>query len=133
MSDELAGWRQWPGLKTVCIVQRETWNRTPGSHQSETAYWIGSMDCHEHGPEVFLEVIRAHWSIENQVHYVRDVTMGEDACRVRCGSAPQVLAGIRNAAIALFRRQRWTNIAAAIRHYAVKPHEALKLLGINEN
>ena len=52
--------------------------------------------------------------------HVRDVTMGEDACRVRSGSAPQVLAGVRNAVVALLRQAGWTNVAAALRHYGVK-------------
>jgi hypothetical protein len=91
------------------------------------------MDHQTYGPEVFLKLNREHWAIENKLHYVRDVTMGEDACRVRSGAAPQVLAGIRNSAIALARRDGWQNIAAALRHYAIKTAEALHLIGITEN
>lgn len=64
---------------------------------------------------------------------MRDVTLGEDACRVRTGSAPQVLAGVRNAVVALLRRDGWTNVAAALRHHAVKVAKALRLVGIPEN
>jgi hypothetical protein len=91
------------------------------------------MDHQVYGPEVFLKLNREHWAIENKLHYVRDVTMGEDACRVRSGAAPQVLAGIRNSAIALARRDGWKNVAAALRHYAIKTAEALHLIGIVEN
>lgn len=59
--------------------------------------------------------------------------MGEDACRVRSGAAPQVLAGIRSAVVALVRHDGWSNVAAALRHYAVKVAEALRLVGIGEN
>ena len=59
--------------------------------------------------------------------------MGEDACRVRKGSAPQVLAGIRNSVLNLLRLDGWQNIAAALRHHSVKVHKALKLVGIPEN
>jgi hypothetical protein len=59
--------------------------------------------------------------------------MGEDACRVRTGSAPQVLAGVRNAVIALLRHAGWTNVAAALRHHGVKVAKALCLVGIPEN
>jgi len=48
-----------------------------------------------------LAYLRNHWRIENELHSVRDVTLGEDACRVRSGDAPQVLAAIRNAVIHL--------------------------------
>jgi len=47
------------------------------------------------------------------VHYVRDVTMGEDANQTHVGHAPHVLAALRNAILNLFRRHGWTNIAAA--------------------
>lgn len=107
------------------------WGRKgPDSYECETAYLIGSMDHHAYAPEVFLKLNREHWSIENKLHYVRDVTMGEDSCRICKGSGPQVLAGIRNSVIALARRDGWTNIAAALRHYAIKTAAALRLIGI---
>lgn len=129
----MAGWRHWPGLKTACMIKRETWNRTPGSYECEVAYLISSLDHREYDPAVFLRYNRQHWAIENKLHYVRDVSMGEDACRVRNGSAPQVLAGIRNAIIGLARREGWTNIAEALRHYLATLDKALRLIGIREN
>ena len=68
--------------------------------------------------------------IENRLHYVRDVTMKEDASQVRSGSAPQVMAALRNTALGLLRQAGTGNIAAALRHYSYKPLEALALLGI---
>ena len=44
---------------------------------------------------------RGHWNIENPIHYVRDVTFGEDRSTVRTGSAPQNLATLRNLVIGL--------------------------------
>ena len=72
---------------------------------------------------------RGHWTIENRVHYPRDVTLGEDACQVRAGNAPQALAALRNALLSLLRAQGWTNIAAALRHYGAYVTRALRLLG----
>jgi len=51
-----------------------------------------------------LAYLRNPWRIENELHSVRDVTLGEDACRVRSGDAPQVLAAIRNAVIHLLSK-----------------------------
>ena len=76
---------------------------------------------------------RGHWGIENRLHYVRDVTMGEDACRVRSGSAPQVLAGIRNSVIALLRVTDGKTSPPAIRHHGVKVGKALRLIGVPNN
>ena len=73
--------------------------------------------------------LRSHWSIENAVHRVRDVSFGEDACTVTSGNAPQAWAALRNAAIALLRRNGVVNIAQALRSFAVEPVAALKLLG----
>lgn len=56
------------------------------------------------------------------------MTMGEDACRVLSGSAPQALAGLRNAAIHLLGEIRPGNIAAAIRHLHARPRKALALI-----
>jgi hypothetical protein len=85
------------------------------------------------GPELAplaMKWWREHWHIENRLHYVRDVTMGEDASQVRSDSCPQFLAAVRNVAVGLLRRAGWQNIAAALRHYAAKPLQALELIGI---
>ena len=55
-------------------------------------------------------------------------TLGEDACRVRSGAAPQVLAGVRNAVVHLLGRVCPGNIAAAIRHLVAKPRKAVGLV-----
>ncbi len=72
---------------------------------------------------------RGHWTIENRVHYVRDVTFGEDAGQAWTGSTPQVLAALRNVVLTLIRRAGWTNIADALRTYHASIQEALQLLG----
>jgi hypothetical protein len=77
-----------------------------------------------------LQVRRGHWAIENRLHYVRDVTFGEDASRVRSGAAPQVMAALRNAVLGLLRRWRTANVAAALRTLAWMPGAALMLLGL---
>ena len=118
----------------MCRVCRQTWGRKgPGSYEVQDAYLISSLDPRRYNAAEFLEFNRGHWRIENQLHHVKDVTMGEDACRVRTGSAPQVLAGIRNAVVALLRHEGWSNIAAGLRHHAVKVVKALQLVGIVEN
>ena len=73
---------------------------------------------------------RGHWQIENGLHYVRDVTLGEDACQVRSDRAPANLAACRNAALNLLRRASVTNVAAALRRHAMYPRQALALMGI---
>ena len=77
-----------------------------------------------------LALVRGHWYIENQSHWVRDVTFDEDRSQVRCGNIPQVMAALRNTVIGLMRWAGYTNIAAACRRFAAQPALALELIGI---
>ena len=102
-----------------------------GVTSKELAYAITSLSPDQAGPRELLCLWRSHWEIENRLHYVRDVTMKEDASQVRSGSAPQVMAALRNTTLGLLRQTGATNIAAALRHFSYKPLEALALLGIS--
>jgi predicted transposase YbfD/YdcC len=78
-----------------------------------------------------LQAVRRHWHIENRLHWPRDVTLGEDACRVRSGAAPQVLAALRNVVVGLLHQRYVPNLAAAVRAYAWSPVAAVpSLLGL---
>lgn len=74
--------------------------------------------------------MRDHWKIENCLHYVRDVTLGEDACRVRKGNAPQVLAALRNTVVNLLTDVEAESRPAAIERLIIKPNEAMTLIGL---
>lgn len=62
------------------------------------------------------------------MHWVRDVTYGEDGSQVRTGAAPHVMATLRNLVISLLRLAGWTNIAEALRHHAADSQRPLTLL-----
>lgn len=81
-------------------------------------------------PVLLARHIRDHWGIENRLHWVRDVSYGEDASRVRVGTAPRVMAGLRNLAISVLRLAGHANIAAGLRHAARDHARPLTLLGI---
>jgi predicted transposase YbfD/YdcC len=116
----------WPGVEQVCVVERT--RRVNGAEERETTFYITSLPPTEASPARLLRLVRAHWSIENQVHHVRDATLGEDACRVRTGSAPGVLSGVRNATLTVLRASGESNIAAALRHLAAIPQKAVELV-----
>ena len=59
-------------------------------------------------PEVIAAATRGHWDIE-ALHHVRDTTMNEDAQRLRAGSSAQVIAGVRNTAVAALRLAGFTS------------------------
>ena len=82
-------------------------------------------------PVTALPAVRRHWHIENRLHWPRDVVLGEDACRVRTGNAPQVLAALRTAVVGLLHQHHVPNLAAAVRAYAWSPAASLlSLLGL---
>ncbi len=88
----------------------------------ETVYIVTSLNHRQATPAQLAAYVRGQWSIENGLHWVRDVTQREDASQVRTGHAPHNLAALRNLVINLFRLDGRDNIAAAHRHYADQPH-----------
>ncbi|RKU19941.1 hypothetical protein C6501_01000 [Candidatus Poribacteria bacterium] len=76
----------------------------------------------------FMSGRRGHWSIENKSHWMQDTVFGEDASPVRCGAIPQVMATLRNAALAVLRFAGVTCIADKIKYYASKPLLAVNLI-----
>lgn len=127
-STALQGYLEWPGVQQVCKLERLTERK--GKLSGEVRYAITSLG-EEVGPEQLLRHVRGHWGIENRLHWVRDVTLGEDASQVRTGAAPQVMAALRNVVIGLLRQANWTNIAAGLRHNGWQTGAALQLLGIS--
>ena len=81
-------------------------------------------------PQRVLELNRMHWGIENSLHWVRDETFREDRSQIRTGTAPRVMATLRNLVITILRRCGATNIAKTLRWFSLKTHLALKLIGL---
>jgi len=94
----------------------------------ETVYAITSLGHRDADPRLLASWIRSHWTIENCLHWVRDVTVGEDHSSVRIGHGPQVMAALRNTAINIIRLRGETNIAAAHRGFSYRPADVLGAL-----
>lgn len=120
----------WPGAQQVFRIERRRICRKTGTVESEVTEGVTSLSAQRADPPRLLHLLRAHWSIENKSHYVRDVTFDEDRSTVRVGALPQVLAAWRNLAIGLLRCAGETNIAAATRRCAAQPWHALALIGL---
>jgi predicted transposase YbfD/YdcC len=119
----------WPEVQQVLRVERLV--REHGVDTREVRDFVTSLDTRWAAPDL-LALVRGHWRIENTLHYVRDVTLGEDASSVRSGAAPRVMAALRSVMLGLLHQRRWGNIAAALRHYAWRPvPDVLRLLGIH--
>ena len=104
--------------------------RREGKEAREVEYAITSAGPGWADAGALLGWWRGHWGIESRVHWVRDVTMGEDASRIRTGAAPEVMAGLGNAAISLLRLSGLSNSAAALREDLYHARDLLTKLGI---
>lgn len=67
--------------------------------------------------------------IENGVHYIWDVSYGEDVGQAYRGQTAQALATLHIATLNLLHRHRWTRIFDALRHYAAHLEETLTPTG----
>ncbi len=130
-STALNEYLDWPGLGQVCCVERT--RRHKGRETVERAYAITSLPPERAAAARLLGIWRGHWGIENRLHWVRDVVFGEDQSQVRTGSAPQLLAALRNLVTGMLRLNGVKNIAAALRHYGWKPWKTLTLIGLLPN
>jgi predicted transposase YbfD/YdcC len=127
-SAALVGYTDWPHLGYACTIQRVV--TRAGKTSSQQQYAVTSLTPARITAAELQALWRGHWGIENRLHYVRDVTLGEDASRMRAGNEPQALAAVRNTVISTLHRAGHANIAAALRTYAGTPRAALALLGL---
>jgi predicted transposase YbfD/YdcC len=127
-STALTGYVDWPGVGQVMRRTCRRVKRKTGEVSETVTYGITSLTRQQANAQALEAVWRGHWTIENRVHYVRDVTLGEDACQTHVGNAPRVLAALRDVILNLLRACGWENISDAVRHYAAKITDALSLI-----
>ncbi len=121
---------RWPKLAGVGQIER---TREIGDKRTtETAYYIGSAGINN--AESFAQAARAHWAIENGLHWVLDVTFREDGCRVRQGHAPQNFSALRKCALGMLRQDtRYPKRSLRSRRKTADriPDYRAELLGLN--
>lgn len=110
----------WPGAAQVLRIERT--RDIKGKSSIEIAYYVTSLSPAAAGPEHLLALARAHWAIENKLHWRRDVSMNEDRCRVRAGARP--LASIRNVTLTMLKASG-QSVPAARETYAADNAKAL--------
>jgi predicted transposase YbfD/YdcC len=121
----------FPHAAQVLQVTRKVCDLATRKWHTVVVYAITSLSFQQARPARLADLIRRHWSIENGLHWVRDVTFAEDASQLRTGTAPQVMSGLRNLAIGVLSRAGPVNLAAALRRHARDPARPLATLGIS--
>lgn len=127
-SGELALYSRWPGLAQV-VQMRRTWE-SKGVTRCATRYLVTSLPAEEASVQRLMEIRRGHWQIENSLHYVKDVTMGEDRCLIHVGAGGAVMSALRSTAVSLLHRAGLHRIASALRANSQRPQQALFLMGL---
>lgn len=110
----LRGLKDWAGLRSVVML--EATRKIGQSTTTDVRYYLSSLTA---TAQQTLDIVRTHWNIENELHWVLDVAFREDDCRVRTGYAPQNFAVLRHLALNLLKRE--TSVKVGIK---TKRHKA---------
>jgi predicted transposase YbfD/YdcC len=111
---------QWPGLSTVFRLERYVSYPQKGEERLQVVFGITSLAFTPRLAKDLLHWTRQHWSIENRLHYRRDVTLREDATRMKQTHQAQVVATLNNFVIALMSYLGFSNLASARRIFQAK-------------
>jgi len=124
LNDFLA--HQWAGVAQVFQLTRTVHEN--GTMRMEVVYGITSLSAAQASAKRLLELVRDHWAIENRLHWRRDVTLREDACQVRKGEAPRVLAVLNSFLLAVLDFLGVSNVARQMRVFDAHPEQLVRLL-----
>ncbi|NET39896.1 MAG: ISAs1 family transposase [Cyanothece sp. SIO1E1] len=113
----------WPGLKTLIEVTR--CGLRPGRPFDEVHYYISSLGA---TAEAFAQGIRGHWGIENPLHWVKDVVLGEERALFSAFNTATNWSIIRNMVINLARHQGYHSLTKAQRFLSHDIHSIISFL-----
>lgn len=116
---------QWANLQTIVMVKRvrRLWNKTT----RETMFYLSSLPC---DAQRIGRAIRVHWSIENSLHWVLDVTFKEDTSRIRTAHAPLNMALLKRLAISVLNQEtsKKRSIRQKAKRAAMSPDYMIEVL-----
>lgn len=118
----------FPHARQAIQIIRKTRRPTSKKWTTEIAYAVTSIPAEQATAAELAAWVRGHWTVENRLHWVRDVTLDEDRSQVRTGHGPRVMASLRNLVISVLRIDGAHNIAQALRHHAWNPTRPIELL-----
>ncbi len=128
VSTDLNDYLNWPHIAQVFRIEREVHACHSRGRTRQVAYGLTSLSPQEASAQRLLTLNRSYWSIENGLHYRRDVTLHEDATRLTVGNAAHSLAILNNLVISLCLRAGFQNLAKARRRFNAKIEQALLLI-----
>ena len=120
--------KEWCDVAQVYRLERHVRTLKTGELHRELVYGLSSLSQQRTPARQLGKFVRRHWAIENELHWRRDVTLGEDSCQSRTGKVPQMPATLNNVVLALMEVLAVSNVAAQMREFAAFPEQALQLL-----
>ena len=105
-------YRDWGDVGQVFRLQRE--RICKGKHTVEVIYGWTSLSLQQCSPQRLLGLTRAHWAVENCLHWRRDVTLGEDRCGVRLEPVAAMLAVLNTVVLSLMDFHQVSNVASQL-------------------
>ena len=125
------GYLDFPHANVVFRLERETSCLDGSKPRTEVVHGVTRRrGTQARDAEQLLTLVRGHWTVENRLHWVRDVTFDEDRSQVRKGNGPRVMASLRNLAISVLRLAGARYVAKAVRWCARNVQGCLRLIGL---
>ncbi len=121
-------WLNWPGVAQVFRLERRFERVKDGQVEHEVVYGVTSLCVAEATPARLLALVRAHWGIENGLHYRRDDTLKEDRCTLRRNQAAPAMAAVNNLGLGLLLPRGVMNVPDARREFDAEPKAAVALI-----
>ncbi len=112
---DTTGYLDWPTVRQVFKIERETVCQTTGKTRSETVYGITSLSPDKTSAAQLMSDLRSYWGIENGLHHRRDVTFREDYTRFSIPRMAETMAVFNNFIIGLASKLGFDNHAYARR------------------
>ncbi|MFD6096888.1 ISAs1 family transposase [Nocardiopsis flavescens] len=122
----------FPEARQVVRIERHRRRHGTVKGRREVVFAVTDLDAHQVCPAELAAHARGHWTVENRVHYVRDVTFREDARRTRTGAAPVVLGCLTDIVRQAPSATGWKNLASGHRAHT-HPDKVFDLHGISRD
>jgi predicted transposase YbfD/YdcC len=118
----------FPHIRQIGRLIRARESVATGKKVTEEVWLITNHSFETLSPREFLDYNRAHWHIENRLHYVLDDTFGEDRSTIRVGAGPKVMSVLRTLAVSLLRLGGVSNIKRCVEHLRRTPEQVCRMV-----
>jgi predicted transposase YbfD/YdcC len=129
-SEALNDYVLFPHVQRVFRMERTRTIVKTGETSTVVEYGVTSLTRNKADDETLMQIIRGHWTIENKVHYVRDMAFDEDRSQIRTKNGPRIMATIRNIAMNILRILGINEISATLRKNGLNKSRIFEMLSL---